>query len=121
MSSLPRLAMRRACRRGSRAQANRGHLVIGAGRIVWQPLEEINQAVMDGSFFRNQVLLDACDRAKQKNVPLHLLCIFSYGGVHGHIDHLFAMMDLASERGVGEVFLHLIGDGRDVPTEAILQ
>ncbi len=103
--------------KGQQGASEPGHLVMGAGRIVWQPLEEINLAIRSKKFFENPVLVSACDRAREKKVPLHLFNIFSFGGVHGHIDHLFAMMDLAKERGVEEVILHLVGDGRDVPKQ----
>lgn len=102
---------------GQQGASEPGHLTLGAGRIVWQPLEEINQAIKSGVFFKNPVLIAACDRAKQKNGPLHLEVIFSYGGVHGHIDHLLAMIRMAKERGVPRVILHLVGDGRDVPEQ----
>ncbi len=102
---------------GQQGASEPGHLVMGAGRIVWQPLEEINLAIRSKKFFGNPVLVSACDRAKVRKVPLHLFVIFSFGGVHGHIDHLFAMMELAKERGVEEVILHLVGDGRDVPKQ----
>ncbi|MFH0769813.1 MAG: 2,3-bisphosphoglycerate-independent phosphoglycerate mutase [Candidatus Peregrinibacteria bacterium] len=102
---------------GQQGASEPGHLTIGAGRIVWQPLEEINQSIRSGAFFENPVLTAACDRAKAKNGPLHLEVIFSYGGVHGHIDHLFAMIRMAKERSVPRVILHLVGDGRDVPEQ----
>ncbi|MDD5041412.1 MAG: 2,3-bisphosphoglycerate-independent phosphoglycerate mutase [Candidatus Peribacteraceae bacterium] len=102
---------------GQQGASEPGHLVIGAGRIVWQPLEEINRAIRSKEFFRNDVLVSACQRAKRKNVPLHLLSIYSLGGVHGHVEHVHAMMQLAEEQGVSKIFLHLIGDGRDVPTQ----
>jgi len=102
---------------GQQGASEPGHLVIGAGRIVWQPLEQINRAIRSGAFFQNEVLVGACKRAKVRKVPLHLLSIYSFGGVHGHADHVHAMMKLAQEQGVTEVFLHLIGDGRDVPRQ----
>jgi len=102
---------------GQQGASEPGHLTLGAGRIVWQPLEEINQAIKSGAFFQNPVLIAACDLAKKKNGPLHLEVIFSYGGVHGHIDHLFAMIQMAKEHGVPRVLLHLVGDGRDVPEQ----
>ncbi|MFH0851205.1 MAG: 2,3-bisphosphoglycerate-independent phosphoglycerate mutase [Candidatus Peregrinibacteria bacterium] len=102
---------------GQQGASEPGHLVIGAGRIVWQPLEQINRAIRSGAFFQNEVLVDACKRAKARNVPLHLLSIYSLGGVHGHAKHVYAMMKLTQEQGVAQVFLHFIGDGRDVPRQ----
>lgn len=102
---------------GQQGASEPGHLVIGAGRIVWQPLEQMNRAIRSGAFFQNEVLVNACKRAKERNVPLHFLSIYSLGGVHGHANHVHAMMKLAQEQGVDRVFLHLIGDGRDVPRQ----
>jgi len=102
---------------GQQGASEPGHLTLGAGRIVWQPLEEINQAIKSESFFKNPVLTSACDRAREKKSVLHLEVIFSYGGVHGHIDHLVAMMKMAEDRKVPRVLLHLVGDGRDVPEQ----
>lgn len=102
---------------GQQGASEPGHLVIGAGRIVWQPLEEINRSIRSGTFFKNSVLLGACERAKKHNVPLHLLSIYSFGGVHGYADHVHAMLRLAEDQGVAQIFLHLIGDGRDVPVQ----
>jgi len=98
---------------GQQGASEPGHLVIGAGRIVWHPLEQINRAIKSGEFFKNQVLIDACKRAR----TLHLYGIFSYGGVHGHIDHWQALIELAEKSGVKKIILHLVGDGRDVPKQ----
>ncbi|MDD5102885.1 MAG: 2,3-bisphosphoglycerate-independent phosphoglycerate mutase [Candidatus Peribacteraceae bacterium] len=102
---------------GQQGASEPGHLVIGAGRIVWQPLEEINRTIRSDAFFKNDVLVQACQRAREKNVPLHLLSIYSTGGVHGHVEHVHAMLKLASEQKVERIYLHLIGDGRDVPKQ----
>lgn len=99
---------------GQQGASEPGHLTIGAGRIVWQPLELINREIRLGDFFKNPVLTAACDRAKEKNQPLHLVGMYSIGGVHSHVDHMHAMIRMAKERGVQRVLLHLIGDGRDV-------
>jgi 2,3-bisphosphoglycerate-independent phosphoglycerate mutase len=102
---------------GQQGASEPGHMIIGAGRIVWQPLEEINRSIKSGEFFENSVLVDACNRAKDKNANLHLLGIYSIGGVHSHVDHYHAVTHLAEKCGVENVFLHLIGDGRDVPKQ----
>ncbi|MDD5623368.1 MAG: 2,3-bisphosphoglycerate-independent phosphoglycerate mutase [Candidatus Peribacteraceae bacterium] len=99
---------------GQQGASEPGHLIIGAGRIVWQPLEEINRAIRSGAFFENPVLTGACERAKKAGVPLHFVGIYSTGGVHGSHEHVHALLKLAADRGVPEVLLHLIGDGRDV-------
>lgn len=100
--------------KGQQGASEPGHLTMGAGRIVWQPLEEINRAIHSGAFFTNAVLVSACDRAKKKGVNLHFIGIYSTGGVHGHCDHWHAMLKLAKSRGIERVFLHLFSDGRDV-------
>jgi len=102
---------------GQQGASEPGHLTIGAGRIVWHPLEQINREIKSGEFFENQVLVDACKRAAEKNVDLHLMGIFSYGGVHGHVQHWMALVELAEKMGVRRTFLHLIADGRDVPKQ----
>ena len=102
---------------GQQGTSEAGHLTMGAGRVVWQPLEIINRAIRSGEFFTNEVLVEACDRAKKKNVPLHLLGMYSGGGVHSHPSHFHAMIELAKKRGVKQLSLHLIGDGRDMPEQ----
>ncbi len=104
---------------GQQGASEPGHLTMGAGRIVWQPLEEINQAIKSGAFYENAVLRSACERAVEKGCPLHLIGLYSTGGVHSHAAHLHAMIELAKQRGVQRVLLHLIGDGRDVPEQQL--
>ena len=101
---------------GQQGASEPGHLTLGAGRIVWQPLEEINRAVRSKEFFKNEVFVRACERAAKRGV-LHLLCLYSYGGVHGHADHLHALIELAEKERVERIYLHLVGDGRDVPVQ----
>jgi 2,3-bisphosphoglycerate-independent phosphoglycerate mutase len=99
---------------GQQGASEPGHLTIGAGRIVWQPLEEINQAIKKGIFNDNVVLRGACERAIEKGVPLHLIGLYSTGGVHSSAGHFHAMLELAKSMGVDHVYLHLFSDGRDV-------
>jgi len=94
--------------------SNVGHLNIGAGRIVYQELTRISQAVADGTFSRNKVLREAMTRTAAFDTSLHLFGLLSDGGVHSHIDHLFALLDLAAVTGVKKVFIHAFLDGRDV-------
>ena len=91
-----------------------GHLNIGAGRIVHQELSRINMACADGSIEDNPVLCEAFDRCIENNRPLHLLGLLSDGGVHSHIDHLEALIRMAAKRGVRDIRIHAITDGRDV-------
>lgn len=96
-----------------------GHLNIGAGRIVWQELSRINKAIRDGSFLENEVLLQAMEKAKQKG-KVHVMGLFSDGGVHSHNDHLFALLKMAKRQGVPEAYVHAFTDGRDTaPTGGI--
>lgn len=99
---------------GQQGASEPGHLTIGAGRIVWQPLEEISRSIRLGTFYENPVLTAACDRAIEKDVPLHLIGLYSSGGVHSSVDHFHGMLELAKRKGVTQVYLHLFSDGRDV-------
>jgi len=89
-----------------------GHLNIGAGRIVWQELSRINKAIEDGSFYDNKIILEAVEKAKKKG-HIHLMGLFSDGGVHSHYEHLFALLKLCKKEGVQDVYVHAITDGRD--------
>ena len=98
---------------GQMGNSEVGHLNLGAGRIVYQELQRINVAVRDGSFAKNEVLLNAIRFAKKNNKPLHLLGLVSNGGVHSHIDHLKAIIDVCKKENLSEVFIHAFTDGRD--------
>src|SRR5688572_8634405 len=98
---------------GQMGNSEVGHLNLGAGRIVYQELQRINVAVHDGSFAKNEVLLNAIRFAKKNNKPLHLLGLVSDGGVHSHIDHLKAIIDACKKENPNEVFIHAFTDGRD--------
>ncbi|WP_428234951.1 2,3-bisphosphoglycerate-independent phosphoglycerate mutase [Gracilimonas sp.] len=89
-----------------------GHLNIGAGRIVWQELSRINKAIKDGSFFENEELLEAVEKAKSRN-KIHIMGLFSDGGVHSHNEHLFALLELCKKHGIEKVNVHAFTDGRD--------
>ncbi|EKM84442.1 hypothetical protein AGABI1DRAFT_110949 [Agaricus bisporus var. burnettii JB137-S8] len=90
-----------------------GHLNIGAGRIVWQDIVRIDVAIKKRQFHKNSVLLETFERAKKGNGRLHLLGLISDGGVHSHINHLFALLETAKEVGVPHTYVHFFGDGRD--------
>lgn len=90
-----------------------GHLNLGAGRIVYQELERINEAIKDGSFYKNKKLLAAINFAKENNKDFHLLGLVSDGGVHSHINHIKAICDLCKEQKLENVFIHAFTDGRD--------
>jgi len=98
---------------GQMGNSEVGHLNLGAGRIVYQELQRINVAIRDGSFSSNEVLLNAIRFAKKNNKPLHLFGLVSNGGVHSHIDHLKAIINVCKKENLSEVFIHAFTDGRD--------
>jgi 2,3-bisphosphoglycerate-independent phosphoglycerate mutase len=98
---------------GQMGNSEVGHLNLGAGRIVYQELQRINVAVRDGSFTKNPVLLQSIRYAKENVKPLHLLGLVSNGGVHSHINHLKALLDVCASEGLQNVLVHAFTDGRD--------
>jgi 2,3-bisphosphoglycerate-independent phosphoglycerate mutase len=105
---------------GTMGNSEVGHMNIGAGRKVLQSFVRINQAIDDQSFFKNPALLDVMNQVSIKDKSLHLMGLLSDGGVHSHISHLFALIDMAKQNGVKHLFIHPILDGRDTsPTSGI--
>ncbi len=92
-----------------------GHLNIGAGLVVYQDSTRIGEAIAQGSFFQEPVLLQACQHVKQNGSRLHLFGLLGSGGVHAYSAHLYALMQLAKQQGIGEVYIHSFLDGRDTP------
>jgi 2,3-bisphosphoglycerate-independent phosphoglycerate mutase len=90
-----------------------GHLTMGAGRIVYQELTRIDREIETGDFFKNRALLESMAAVKMSNGALHLMGLVSDGGVHSHINHLFALLDMAKKQRLGKVFIHAFLDGRD--------
>jgi 2,3-bisphosphoglycerate-independent phosphoglycerate mutase len=104
---------------GQMGNSEVGHLTIGSGRILYQDLVRVSRAVEDGSLFENEALLGAYRRAKERGGAVHLMGLVSKGGVHSHIDHLRALLELAAREGMGErTWVHAFTDGRDVSPEA---
>jgi 2,3-bisphosphoglycerate-independent phosphoglycerate mutase len=100
---------------GQMGNSEVGHLTIGSGRVLDQDLQRVNRAIQTGAFFENEALVGAFERAKQRGTNVHLLGLVSYGGVHSHIEHLRALLELARQHGVEErTFIHAFTDGRDV-------
>lgn len=95
-----------------------GHMNIGAGRVMYQDLPRVDKAIQDGSFFSNKVLQGAIKQVKDKNSRLHLMGLVSPGGVHSHIRHLYALLELAQKEGLKEVYVHAFLDGRDMPPQS---
>ncbi len=100
---------------GQMGNSEVGHTNIGAGRVVFQDLPRITLDIKEGRFFQNSAYVHAMDACKEKGTALHLLGLLSDGGVHSHIEHLFALLDMAKERGLTQVYVHCFLDGRDVP------
>lgn len=92
-----------------------GHMNLGAGRVVYQEMTRIDVAIEDGSFFENSALVRLMDAVKASGGRLHLLGLLSDGGVHSHVNHLHALLDMAKSRGVEQCVIHAILDGRDTP------
>jgi len=105
---------------GQMGNSEVGHMNLGAGRVVVQDLVRIGDAIRDGSFYTNATFRAACAAARAKGGTLHLMGLVGDGGVHGHDDHLLALVELASREKVPTVALHLLLDGRDtLPTSAL--
>jgi 2,3-bisphosphoglycerate-independent phosphoglycerate mutase len=98
---------------GQMGNSEVGHMNMGAGRIVYQELTRIDVAIRDGSFFQNDVLAKVMEDTKQAGKDLHLIGLLSDGGVHSSIEHMFALVRMAKERGVERVWIHAFLDGRD--------
>jgi len=106
---------------GQMGNSEVGHLTIGSGRVLDQDLQRVNRAIRDGSFLENEALVSAFRRARERGGDVHLLGLVSYGGVHSHIEHLRALLELArQEEMVERTWIHAFTDGRDVsPTSAV--
>ena len=99
---------------GQMGNSEVGHTNIGAGRVVFQILPKMSQEIKNGKFFENPVYIKAMDDAKANGKALHIMGLLSTGGVHSHLTHIFAILDMAKQRGVEKVFVHCFLDGRDV-------
>lgn len=101
---------------GQMGNSEVGHTNIGAGRVVYQDLTRITKAIEDGDFFINKELVAAMENAKDKS--LHILGLLSDGGVHSHINHLIALLDMAKKNGLKNVYVHAFTDGRDTDPQS---
>ncbi|MEI5907685.1 2,3-bisphosphoglycerate-independent phosphoglycerate mutase [Bacillus spongiae] len=99
---------------GQMGNSEVGHLNIGAGRVVYQSLTRVNVAIREGEFEQNETFQAAMEHAKVKKKALHLIGLLSDGGVHSHINHMYALLKLAKAEGVEKVYVHGFLDGRDV-------
>ncbi|MEG1963546.1 MAG: 2,3-bisphosphoglycerate-independent phosphoglycerate mutase [Clostridia bacterium] len=105
---------------GQMGNSEVGHLNIGAGKVVYQELTRISKSIKDGDFYENEAFLKACDNCKKNNKALHLMGLVSNGGVHSHISHIFALIELAKKQGLKDVYVHCFLDGRDVPPSSAI-
>ena len=103
---------------GQMGNSEVGHMNIGAGRIVHQSLTFINKAIREKTFFENEKYIDAVNYVKKNNSKLHIFGLTSDGGVHSHINHILAMIEMAKQQGLDDVFVHCFMDGRDVDPQA---
>lgn len=104
--------------KGQMGNSEVGHMNIGAGRIAYQPLEVINQSIANGSFYENEEFIKVINHTKKNQSKLHIMGLVSDGGVHSHISHLLALLDLCKKQNVQNVYLHLFTDGRDTGTHS---
>lgn len=100
---------------GQMGNSEVGHMTLGAGRVVYQSFTRINKSISDNDFFTNPAYTKAIDTAIATNKAVHILGLLSEGGVHSHQDHIYAMMNMAVQRGAQQVYLHAFLDGRDTP------
>ena len=106
---------------GQMGNSEVGHMILGAGRIVFQDLTLIHKDIDEGSFYHNAVLLNALRKTKAKSDRLHLMGLLGDGGVHSHQRHMEAILEMAKREKVGQVYLHLFLDGRDTPPNSAEQ
>jgi 2,3-bisphosphoglycerate-independent phosphoglycerate mutase len=100
---------------GQMGNSEVGHMNLGAGRVVYQDLVRISQSIRTGEFFRVPAFCRAMDSAKERGKALHLIGLLSDGGVHSLHTHLYALLEMAKQRGVPRAYVHAILDGRDTP------
>ena len=106
---------------GQMGNSEVGHTNIGAGRIVYQDLTRITKDIDDGNFFENEQFINAIQNVKRNNSSLHLMGLLSDGGVHSHNSHLYALLELAKQKGVENVYIHAFLDGRDTPPTSAIE
>ncbi|MBM7551346.1 2,3-bisphosphoglycerate-independent phosphoglycerate mutase [Thalassobacillus pellis] len=106
---------------GQMGNSEVGHLNIGAGRIVYQSLTRVNLSIKEGNFYENEAFVNAIQHAKEHDKALHIFGLLSSGGVHSHIDHLFALLKMAADYKIEKVYVHGFLDGRDVGQQSAKQ
>lgn len=98
-----------------------GHTTIGAGRVIRQDLVRISESIVDKTFFDNPILVDVCSKLERSKKKLHLVGLCSDGGVHSHIDHLLALIELSQKYNLSQICIHFITDGRDTGQYSALE
>jgi 2,3-bisphosphoglycerate-independent phosphoglycerate mutase len=98
-----------------------GHLTLGAGRVIYQNLPRITLSIQDGSFFKNEVFEETISHVQKNGNALHLMGLASNGGIHSSMDHLFALVEFAKNKGLTKVYLHIFTDGRDAPPKSAIK
>ena len=104
--------------KGQMGNSEVGHMNIGAGRIVYQPLELINKSIEGKDFFQNEEIKKVMHHVKENGSKLHFMGLVSDGGVHSHINHLLALLDMCKQERISNVYVHVFTDGRDVPPKS---
>lgn len=107
--------------KGQMGNSEVGHLTIGAGRVIFQPLERINRAINSKEIYNNSNILNVIDHVKNNNSKLHIFGLLSDGGVHSHINHIFSLIDVARKNGIKNLYLHIFLDGRDTLPNVALE
>jgi 2,3-bisphosphoglycerate-independent phosphoglycerate mutase len=105
---------------GQMGNSEVGHLTLGAGRIIYQPLVKITRSIEKGDILNNPEIVKGMEEAKFRGGTLHLMGLTSYGGVHSHISHMYGLLKMAMDMGLKSIRIHAITDGRDVPPDSAL-
>lgn len=103
--------------KGQMGTSEVGHLTLGAGRLILQPLPYISEKIKTGEFFTNENILEVINHVKKHKSKLHIFGLMSNGGVHSHMDHLMALLDMCKQENIENLYLHMFTDGRDTPTK----
>ena len=103
---------------GQMGNSEVGHLNLGAGRVVYQDISLIDHAIETGEFFANEAFKTAVENVKKHGTAMHLIGLTSDGGVHSHVEHLYALLELCKRENVKDVYIHCVTDGRDVPPDS---
>lgn len=106
---------------GQMGNSEVGHLNLGAGRVVYQSLTRINISIRNGEFFKNEAINESIEHARENNKKFHIFGLLSDGGVHSHIDHIIAILKLAKDKGLKDIYVHAFLDGRDVPPKSAIE